>query len=60
MRVGPELRRQVVNRGPDRVILLALGGAAEHQGRDGMAYPDWETAEGAPPQEVPLPPDLPA
>ena len=56
-RVGPELRRQLVNRGPDRLILLALGGSGEHAGRDGVAYPDWETPaeEGRPPQEVPPP-----
>ncbi len=59
-RVGPELRRQLVNRGPDRLILLALGGSGEHAGRDGVAYPDWETPadEGRPPQDVPLPADL--
>ncbi len=59
-RVGPELRRQLVNRGPERLVLLALGGATEHAGRDGLAYPDWETpgSEGRPPQEIPLPDDL--
>jgi uncharacterized cupin superfamily protein len=56
-RVGPELRRQLVNRGPERLILLALGGSGEHAGRDGLAYPDWDTPaeKGRPPQEVPLP-----
>ena len=60
IRVAPDLRRQLVNRGPDRVMLLALGGAGEHQGRDGLAYPDWDTPEdeARPPQETPLPPDL--
>jgi uncharacterized cupin superfamily protein len=59
-RVGPELRRQLANRGPGRLILLALGGSAEHQGRDGLAYPDWETPEheARAPQDVPLPADL--
>jgi uncharacterized cupin superfamily protein len=59
-RVGPELRRQLVNRGPERLILLALGGSGEHAGRDGLAYPGWETPaeDGRPPQEVPLPEDL--
>lgn len=61
-RVGPELRRQLVNRGPERLVVLALGGSVEHQGRDGLAYPDWETPadQGRSPQEIPLPPDLPA
>ena len=58
-RVGPEIRRQLVNRGPGRCVLLALGGAGEHAGRDGIAFPSWEAQEGAPPQEVPLPGDLP-
>jgi len=60
VRVGPETRRQVVNRGPDRVVVLALGGSAEHVGRDGEAFRTWDSSEGAPPQEVPLPEDLPA
>lgn len=62
VRVGPEIRRQLVNRGPARLVLLALGGSAEHAGRDGLAYPDWETSEedARAPQEVPLPEDLPA
>lgn len=60
VRVGPEVRRQLVNRGPSRVVLLALGGSAEHQGRDGEAFVSWDASEGAPPQEVPIPQDLPA
>jgi uncharacterized cupin superfamily protein len=59
VRVAPDLRRQLVNRGPDRVVLLALGGAGEHVGRDGEAFPSWEDERGAPPQEVPMPEDLP-
>jgi uncharacterized cupin superfamily protein len=59
-RVGPQPRRQLVNRGPDRLVLLALGGYGEHEGRDGRAFESWEEGgEGRPPQEVPLPPDLP-
>jgi uncharacterized cupin superfamily protein len=60
-RVGPELRRQLVNRGPGRLLVLALGGSGEHQGRDGLAYPDWEAPadEARSPQDVPLPSDLP-
>jgi uncharacterized cupin superfamily protein len=59
-RVAPDLRRQLVNRGPDRVVLVALGGDGEHTGRDGEAFESWDATEGAPPQEVPLPEDLPA
>lgn len=60
VRVGPKVRRQLVNRGPDRLVLLALGGAGEHAGRDGHAWTSWdESGPGRPPQEVPLPEDLP-
>lgn len=59
LRVGPELRRQLSNRSTERVTLLAIGGHGEHEGRDGEAFSDWEQETGAPPQEVPLPPDLP-
>jgi uncharacterized cupin superfamily protein len=59
VRVAPELRRQLVNRGPRRLALLALGGSGEHAGRDGLAYPSWDATEGVTPQELPLPEDLP-
>jgi len=59
VRVGPELRRQLVNRGPGTLSLLALGGAGEHEGRDGLAYPDWEASEPVSPRDLPLPEDLP-
>lgn len=59
-RVAPAERRQLVNRGTERLELLALGGAGEHVGRDGIAWADWDDdGEGRPPQEVPLPPDEP-
>lgn len=58
VRVAPPLRRQLVNRGRSRVLLLALGGDGDHNGRDGEAFESWEAEAGAPPQEVPLPPDL--
>lgn len=58
LRVAPELRRQLVNRSPGRVVLLAIGGHGEHEGRDGEAFTDWEQRTGAPPQDVPLPADL--
>jgi uncharacterized cupin superfamily protein len=57
-RVAPDLRRQLVNRGPEPLVLLALGGAEPHVGRDGEAFSSWEDREGRPPQEIPLPPDL--
>ena len=59
VRVAPSVRRQLVNRGPGRVVVVALGGATEHVGRDGEAFAAWEDERGAPPQEVPLPGDLP-
>ena len=58
-RVAPEVRRQLINRGPDRAVILALGGAGEHVGRDGTAFASWDATEGAPPQDTPLPSDLP-
>ncbi len=58
IRVAPQVRRHLVNPGPGRVLLLALGGAAQHDGRDGEAFVTWEQQTGAPPQEVPLPADL--
>ncbi|HLJ03035.1 MAG TPA: cupin domain-containing protein [Solirubrobacteraceae bacterium] len=58
MRVAPDVRRQLVNYGPARVVMLALGGAGQHIGRDGEAFSSWEAESGSPPQETPLPPDL--
>jgi mannose-6-phosphate isomerase-like protein (cupin superfamily) len=58
IRVAPRLRRQLVNYGPGRVVLLALGGAAEHQGRDGEAFVSWDEDSPASPQDMPMPPDL--
>lgn len=60
MRVGPAVRRRIVNLGPEIANVLALGGQGEHEGRDAIAYADWDAEDGAPPQEVPLPDDLPA
>jgi uncharacterized cupin superfamily protein len=60
-RVGHAVRRQLVNRGSGRLVMVAIGGHGEHQGRDGRAWESWdEGGEGRPPQEVPLPEDLPA
>jgi uncharacterized cupin superfamily protein len=59
IRVGPSTRRQLLNRGDRPCVVLAIGGAGEHVGRDGEAFADWSETEGRPPQEVPLPTDLP-
>jgi uncharacterized cupin superfamily protein len=60
VRVAPPVRRQLVNRGPARLELLALGGSGEHKGRDGRAWTSWEEGgEGRPPADIPLPEDLP-
>jgi uncharacterized cupin superfamily protein len=58
-RVAPGVRRQLVNRGDARCLVVGIGAAGEHQGRDGEAFEDWDQHEARPPQEVPLPPDLP-
>lgn len=62
IRVGPAVRRQLVNAGDAPCVLLALGGYGgygEHEGRDGRAWSDWdEEGPGRPPQEVPLPTSL--
>ncbi len=60
IRVGPHVRRQLVNRGPGKLVLIALGGDGEHDGRDAEAFASWEARTGASPQEVPLPADLDA
>jgi uncharacterized cupin superfamily protein len=60
-RVPAAVRRQLVNGGSERLVLVALGGAGEHVGRDGRAWESWdEGGPGRPPQEVPLPDDLPS
>jgi mannose-6-phosphate isomerase-like protein (cupin superfamily) len=58
-RVRPDVRRQLVNRHRERLALLAIGGEGHHEGRDGVAYESWDATEGRPPQETPLPPDVP-
>ena len=59
VRVAPAVRRQLVNRGPKRLVMLALGGTGEHAGRDGEAWTDWDSPQSGPPQEIALPDDLP-
>jgi uncharacterized cupin superfamily protein len=59
-RVAPDVRRRLANRTREPLLLLAIGGANEHEGRDGRAYASWdESGEGRPPQEVTQPDDLP-
>jgi mannose-6-phosphate isomerase-like protein (cupin superfamily) len=60
IRIAPEVRRRILNRGPGVCSVLALGGATVHDGRDGLAYADWDDTEPRTPQEIPLPGDLPA
>jgi uncharacterized cupin superfamily protein len=60
IRVAPDVRRQLVNRGPADLHLLAIGGAGEHEGRDGRAWTAWDATDSASPQDMPLPDDLPA
>ena len=58
-RVAPNLKRQLANPHREDVLLVALGSANEHVGRDGEAFTSWDQAEGATPQDVPLPADEP-
>lgn len=60
VRVGPEMRRRLVNLGPGVCSMIALGASGEHGGRDGLAFADWDDQSPRPPQEIPLPEDLPA
>jgi uncharacterized cupin superfamily protein len=58
-RVAPQVRRQLVNAAPERLVVLALGGSGKHVGRDGRAWASWEEGgPGRPPLEIPLPEDL--
>jgi uncharacterized cupin superfamily protein len=58
-RVPSDVRRQLVNRGAEPVVVVAIGAAGEHVGRDGEAFEDWSETEGRAPQEVLLPDDVP-
>jgi mannose-6-phosphate isomerase-like protein (cupin superfamily) len=59
-RIGPGTRRQLTNPSAEKVVLLALGGHGEHEGRDALAWPDWDDdGPGREPRDVPLPEDLP-
>ena len=58
-RVPRAVKRQLLNRGSERLVLIALGGAGEHESRDALAWESWdEEGPGRQPQEVPLPDDL--
>jgi mannose-6-phosphate isomerase-like protein (cupin superfamily) len=59
-RVGPGTRRQLTNPTAEKVVILALGAAGKHEGRDAVAWSGWdEEGPGREPRDVPLPDDLP-
>lgn len=59
-RVGPGTRRQLTNPHPEKAVILALGAAGQHEGRDALAWASWEEeGPGREPRDVPLPEDLP-
>jgi mannose-6-phosphate isomerase-like protein (cupin superfamily) len=59
-RVGPGTRRQLTNPTAEKAVILALGAAGKHEGRDALAWNDWDDAgPGREPRDVPLPADLP-
>ena len=62
VRVAPEVRRQLVNRGPGELRLLALGGYVdhEHEPRDGRRSPPGTRPSRARPRRCRSPEDLPA
>ncbi len=60
MRIAPDVRRQLVNRGPGRAVVLALGGSQEHDGRDGRAFSSFQDTEAKAPQDLPNPEPLQA
>jgi mannose-6-phosphate isomerase-like protein (cupin superfamily) len=55
IRVAPGVRRRLMNRGTENLVLIALGGAEPHDGRDGEAFLDWDDSEPKDVSEVPLP-----
>lgn len=59
IRIAPEVKRQLVNRGPGRTVVLALGSAEPHNGRDGEAFTSFDHPTPSTPQEIPNPEDLP-
>lgn len=60
VRIAPEVRRQMINRGPERLSLLCIGGSGpRHEPRDAEAFASWDDGP-RPIAEVPNPEDLPA
>ncbi|MGI8803773.1 MAG: cupin domain-containing protein [Solirubrobacteraceae bacterium] len=61
VRIAADVRRQLVNAGPERLLVLALGGAGIHDGRDGIAWQSFDDHGPGrrPGLEMPLPADLP-
>jgi uncharacterized cupin superfamily protein len=56
MRVGPAVRRQLLNAGEEPAVVLAFGGSGTHESRDALAWTTWdEEGPGRSPREVPLP-----
>lgn len=60
LRIGPDARRQLTNRHDALLAVIALGGSAPHDARDGRAFNGWDEHEASSPADVPLPEDLPA
>jgi mannose-6-phosphate isomerase-like protein (cupin superfamily) len=58
-RVAPDVRRAIANIHPENCLLIALGGAEPHNGRDAEAFTGWDATEPSSPQEVPMPENLP-
>ena len=60
VRIAPEVRRQMINRGPERLSLLCIGGSGEsHEPRDAQAFETWD-GDPREVRDVPNPDDLPA
>lgn len=57
-RLAAHERRQLVNGSTERCLVLAVGAAGDHPGRDGEAFESWDHSEGRPPRDIPLPSDL--
>jgi uncharacterized cupin superfamily protein len=57
-RVVPSARRQLANLSRKPCVLVAIGGAGDHVGRDGEAFAGWDDDEPHTPQEIPLPGDV--
>jgi uncharacterized cupin superfamily protein len=58
-KLAPGLRRQSLNRGDVPAVVLAVGAHGVHEGRDAVAWADWdEGGPGRPPGEIPEPADL--